>query len=82
MNLNLINDLLDLAKIEQAKFSLNQEYFKIETLVDKAFKNVQFLADQKNIKLLLEYNEENHDGSHRDLLNSSFREFKSQKELW
>lgn len=33
MNLNLINDLLDLAKIEQTKFSLTQDYFKMETVV-------------------------------------------------
>jgi hypothetical protein len=29
----------------------------METVVNHALKNVQFLADQKNIKLVLEYDE-------------------------
>ena len=40
MNLNLINDLLDLAKIEQSKFSLNQEYFNIENVIEQTFNNI------------------------------------------
>ena len=57
MNLNLINDLLDLAKIEHSKFSLNQEYFNIENLINLTFANLKFQADHKNINLLLEYKE-------------------------
>ena len=40
MNINLINDLLDLAKIEQCKFSLNQEYFNIENIIQQAFETL------------------------------------------
>jgi signal transduction histidine kinase len=79
MNLNLINDLLDLAKIEQCKFSLVQEYFNMETVINNAFKNVRFLADQKNIKLLLEYDETPEGPANLSL---SYRKFTSQKDLW
>lgn len=57
MNLNLINDLLDLAKIEHSKFSLNQEYFNIEHLINLTFSNIKFQADKKHIQLKLEFKE-------------------------
>ena len=43
MNLNLINDLLDLAKIDQNKFSLSNEYFDIKSVIEQAFSTVGFL---------------------------------------
>jgi two-component system, OmpR family, sensor kinase len=53
--LRLVEDLLDVSKIESGKLELNQELFN---LVDLATKNValnQSLADKKNVKLHLEY---------------------------
>ena len=37
MLLNLVNDLLDLAKMEQNTFSFNEEYFDLVQTVDNAF---------------------------------------------
>ena len=34
---NLINDLLDLAKLEQATFQLNEEYFNLFEVVNELF---------------------------------------------
>ena len=37
MLLNLVNDLLDLAKIEQNTFQFNEEYFDLIETIDNAF---------------------------------------------
>ena len=53
--LRLVEDLLDVSKIESGKLELNQEPFN---LVDLAVNNValnQSLADKKDVKLHLEY---------------------------
>ena len=39
---NLINDLLDLAKIENNKFSLNQNYFDLAETVEQTLKIMLF----------------------------------------
>ena len=55
---NLINDLLDLSKIDSLNFKLNEDYFNLIEIVDMAFKTVKYSSDLKNIKLQLEfYNE-------------------------
>ena len=77
MNLNLINDLLDLAKIEHSKFSLNQEYFSIEQLIKLTFSNMKFQADRKNIKLSLEFEEQGYLNSTNQVLSSPH-----QKSQW
>jgi len=55
MLLNLINDLLDLAKMENSKFTLNEEYFDLNKTILQAFEVVGFLAAEKNITLSLVY---------------------------
>ena len=44
---NLVNDLLDLAKLDSSSFSLNNEYFNIIDSVTQTFQNTQFQAEQK-----------------------------------
>ena len=40
MLLTLINDLMDLAKLETLNFKFNEEYFDLPDLIKKAFKTV------------------------------------------
>ena len=44
---NLINDLLDMAKFEQGKFTLNESYFSLPVLVHKALDVIKYFADEK-----------------------------------
>ena len=50
---NLINDLLDMAKFEQGKFTLNESYFSLPMLVHKSLNVIKYFADEKKIKLLV-----------------------------
>ena len=54
---NLVNDLLDAAKIENLAFSLNNNYFNLIETIQEAFSIIQFHADNKDISLLLEFDE-------------------------
>mmetsp|Transcript_1893 Transcript_1893/g.2639 ORF Transcript_1893/g.2639 Transcript_1893/m.2639 type:complete len:337 (+) Transcript_1893:1015-2025(+) len=49
MLLTLINDLLDLAKTQKLTFELNRDYFNLTDSVKKAFKTLEFMAQQKGI---------------------------------
>ena len=42
MLLNLINDLMDLAKLEKMKFELNNEFFDITKTVQRAFETLSY----------------------------------------
>ena len=44
---NLINDLIDLAKIENNKFSLNQEYYNLANTIHQTLEILLFQANQK-----------------------------------
>ncbi len=48
---NLINDVLDLAKIEAGKMEWNMEPVRIQDVVDRAIASTSALFDQKNLKL-------------------------------
>lgn len=50
---NLVNDLLDLAKIDSATFVFNNEYVNLIEVVQEAFSVVQFSAEKRQIKLQL-----------------------------
>lgn len=50
--LGLINDILDLSKIESEKLELNLGNVNLAELVDKAVNQVKALADKKEIELL------------------------------
>lgn len=51
MLINLINDLLDLAKIDSLNFKFNNNYFDLADLIQKAFDSVKFAANQKNLEI-------------------------------
>ena len=55
MLLNLINDLLDLAKFETMNFSFNEEYFNLKEVIDQAYDTVKYQAALKNISILKEF---------------------------
>jgi signal transduction histidine kinase len=57
MLLNLINDLLDLAKIENSSFNLNWNYFDLFETVVKTADTLDSCLAQKKIKLIHEYRE-------------------------
>jgi len=42
MILNLINDLLDLAKLENKSFNLNFDYFNFFDIVQKSLENIDY----------------------------------------
>ena len=48
---NLINDLIDLAKIENNKFSLNSEYYNLANTIHETLEILLFQANQKQIEL-------------------------------
>jgi signal transduction histidine kinase len=54
MLLNLINDLMDLAKLEKMKFSLNNDYFDLTKTINGAFGTLSYFGKQKNINPTLE----------------------------
>ena len=49
MLINLINDMMDLAKTEKMKFDLNNNFFDLEKLVERSFENLGYLATQKEV---------------------------------
>jgi signal transduction histidine kinase len=53
MLLNLINDLMDLAKQQRMTFQLNKSYFNLIDTITSTFSTLKFLADQKQVKLKL-----------------------------
>ena len=44
---NLINDLLDLSKIDSLNFKFNDEFFNLIEVVEMAFKTVNYMASKK-----------------------------------
>lgn len=49
----MIDDLLDLAKIQKGAFILNYKQYNLLNLIMEAFQTIQFMAEQKEIKLIL-----------------------------
>lgn len=48
---NLINDLLDLAKLENNSFNINNEYFDLTKTIYEAFQIISYQATANNIEL-------------------------------
>ena len=51
---NLINDLLDLAKMENNSFTFSSEFFNLSQLILDAFNMFNFQANEHGIKLAAE----------------------------
>jgi len=47
----LINDLLDLAKLEKGQFTFNNEYFNLKEIILQGIQQVQYMATQKGINI-------------------------------
>lgn len=58
MLLNLINDLMDLAKLEKMKFILNNSFFDLTKTIKGAFGTLSYFSKQKNIEPTLHIKEE------------------------
>jgi PAS domain S-box-containing protein len=56
--LDLVNDVLDLAKIEAGKLELEESPFDLESLVEEALSLVSFKAHEKSLQLACRYPEE------------------------
>ena len=50
----LINDLLDLAKMENNQFSLTKEYFDLNKIIYESFQILLHMANDRSIKLKAE----------------------------
>ncbi len=54
MLLNLINDLLDLAKMENSSFNLNQGYFNLlEDVISKSVSTLSHMINEKKINIVI-----------------------------
>ena len=51
---NLINDLLDLAKMQNNSFKLTNDYFSFSNVIYEAFQMLLFSASEKGIQLKAE----------------------------
>ena len=58
MLINLINDMMDLAKSEKMKFELNNQLFDLEKTVKRAFETMNYMAYEKNIEISIEINDQ------------------------
>lgn len=51
MMMNLLQDLLDLGQIDKNSFQLNNEYFDLMKMIEKAFMVANGIAELKDVKL-------------------------------
>jgi len=54
--LHLINDVLDMAKIESGRMNLNPEKFKVHEVLDEVISITSTLASEKNLSLFIDEN--------------------------
>lgn len=55
MMITLINDLLDLAKLETMNFKFNECYFDMNDIVESAIDTMKHQASLKDIRILKDY---------------------------
>lgn len=54
MLINLVNDLLDLAKQENLTFELNLTFFSLTDSIKDAFETMKFISETRKIKTILD----------------------------
>lgn len=59
MLLNLINDLLDLARMENSQFNFHTTTFNLHSVIRRAVDTLGYQAKQKGIKLVYLFEQEN-----------------------
>ncbi|SFA49714.1 ribose transport system substrate-binding protein [Parageobacillus thermantarcticus] len=50
--LNLVNEMLDIARIETGEIQLTYDVIKLDSVIDESVKLIQPLADKRNIKIV------------------------------
>jgi PAS domain S-box-containing protein len=50
--LNLVNEILDLSRIESGKLKLSFDYVKLEPIIEESIKLIQPLAEEKKIRII------------------------------
>ena len=73
MNENLINDLLDLAKLENGKFSLNSQPFNLLQTIKAAFHIIGDMASRQDITLAAVIDDKEHLGLLQGILGDDRR---------
>ena len=58
---NLINDLLDQAKIENNAFKFNNDFFDLLSIVNHSIEIIEPQARAKNLKVRVKYEKKNED---------------------
>jgi len=51
---NLINDLLDLAKLNTLNFKFNNDFFDLNILIQQSLDTMKYMASQKKVSLIYE----------------------------
>jgi signal transduction histidine kinase len=64
--LHLINDVLDMAKIESGRMNLNPENFKVHSVFDEAISITSTFANEKKLSLLIDENSDPEIGIYAD----------------
>lgn len=59
--LNIINDILDLSKIEAGKFEIDQAPFSLSSVIEKSIEIVALKAHQKKLELVVDVEDNLHD---------------------
>ena len=55
MVLNLVNDLLDLAKISAFKFTLDVDYFDLIQVIEQALATIQPYIEEKELEMITHF---------------------------
>ncbi|OHE07388.1 MAG: hypothetical protein A2513_02315 [Sulfurimonas sp. RIFOXYD12_FULL_33_39] len=69
--LGIINDILDFSKIEASKLTIEKINFNLKKTVSSVIESVKFIAEEKNIKIHLKYEDDLKDYFYGDSLRIS-----------